>query len=138
MTSFFLTHPSNIKPIFYEEMKSDLPKILRDIWDFFAGENVLLEVDMQTRINCIINGNQDTFHRPKAPIPFDIYSQSQKELINDYINRLKPLFTSNANNIESYIQTYIIVSLFSVEQMSKSSMHTSINLLAIWFNLIWR
>ena len=119
-------------------MKSDLPKILREIWNFFAGENVPLEVDMQTRINCIISGNQDKFHRPKAPIPFDIYSQTQKELINDYISRLKPLLTSNANNMESYIQTYITVSLFSVKQMSKSSMHTSINLLAIRFNLIWR
>ena len=119
-------------------MKSDLPKILKEIWIFFTEENVSLEVDMQTRINCIISGNQDTFHRPKAPIPFEIYSQSQKELINDYINRLKPLLTSNANKIESYIQTYITVFLFSVKQMSKSSMHTSINLLAIWFNLIWR
>ena len=109
MTSFFLTHPSHIKPIFYEEMKSDLPKILKEMWIFFTEENVSLEVDMQTRINCIISGNQDTFHRPKAPIPFEIYSQSQKELINDYINRLKPLLTSNANNIERYIQTYITV-----------------------------
>ena len=88
-------------------MKSNLPKILTEVWDFFAKENVTLEVDMQTRIDCILKGNQDTFHRPKAPIPFEIYSKAQKKLINNYIIRLKPLITSNTNNIESYIQTYI-------------------------------
>lgn len=95
-------------------MKSNLPKILTEIWDFFAKENITLEVDMQTRIDCILKGNQDTFHRPKAPIPFEIYSKAHKELINNYILRLKPLFTSNANtdNIDSYIQTYIYVFIY--------------------------
>lgn len=119
-------------------MKSDLPKILREISDFFAQENVTLEVDSPTRINCIINGNQDNFHRPKAQIPFDIYSYAQKNLINNYIRQLKPLLNLTSYNIENYIRTYMTVSLFSVEEMSKSSMHTCINLLAIGFNLIWR